>query len=54
MQHLLKHALVNVSTAHTNTHTRAREHTHTQTEGIVFASWEKTGLPFHFAKSNIQ
>lgn len=34
----------------TQTHT----HTLTQTQGLVFASWEKTGLPFHFAKSNIQ
>lgn len=32
------------------------KHTDTpiQTQGLVFASWEKTGLPFHFAKSNIQ
>lgn len=28
--------------------------TPTQTQGLVFASWETTGLPFHFAKSNIQ
>lgn len=30
MQHLLKHALVNVSTAHTNTRTRACAHAHTR------------------------
>lgn len=52
MQHLQKHPLVNVRRAHINTQTHT--HTLTQTQGLVFASWEKTGLPFHFAKSNIQ
>lgn len=49
MKRLLKHPWVTVRTG---------LHKHipspTQTQGLVFASWEKTGLPFHFAKSNIQ
>lgn len=36
------------------THKYKHTHTPTQIQGPVFASWEKTGLPFHFAKSNIQ
>lgn len=50
MQHLLKQSPVNTHGAHIHKLT----HTPTQTQGPVFASWEKTGLPFHFAKSNIQ